>query len=196
MGSRNFGQLEEFNTRTDLWQAYVERANLYFQANDIREEKQLPVFLSSIGGKTYGLLTNLLTPTLPKDKPLAEVIAVLKKHFDPKPAVVAERSKFHKRDQLPGESLADYIAELRRLATHCEINTNPSDNDDIILVLGAMVRNSNATIHNIVVNELLKRLNVAITSTNNTDTLITLTYALGNSGSKLAIHFFAVQSSA
>ena len=127
MGSRNFGQLEEFNPRTDLWQAYVERANLYFQANGISEEKQLPVFLSSIGGKTYGLLRNLMAPTLPKDKPLDEVIAVLKKHFDPKPAVIAECFKFHKRDQLPGESLADYIAELRRLATHCEFGEYLND---------------------------------------------------------------------
>ena len=102
MGSRNFGQLEEFNPRTDSWQAYVERANLYFQANGISKEKQLPVFLSSIGGKTW-TLRNLLTPTLPKNKSLVEVIAVLKKHFDPKPAVIAERFKFHKRDQLPGE---------------------------------------------------------------------------------------------
>ena len=90
MGSRNFGQLEEFNPKTDSFQAYVERANLYFEANGISEEKQLPVFLSSIGGKTYGLLRNLLAPTLPKDKSLAQVIAILGKHFDPKPAVIAE----------------------------------------------------------------------------------------------------------
>ena len=87
--------------------------------------------------------------------------------------------------------LLHQLMQLRNTSLHLVntiINTNPSDNDDIILVLGAMARNSNATIHNIVVNELLKRLNVAITSTNNTDILITLTYALGNSGSKLAIH--------
>ena len=48
------------------------------------------------------------------------MIAVLEKHFDPKPAMIAERFKFHKREQLPGESLADYIAELCCLAKHCE----------------------------------------------------------------------------
>ena len=61
-----------------------------------------------------------MAPTLPKDKSLAQVIAVLEKHFDPKPAVIAEWFKFHKRDQLPGESLADYITELRGLMTHLE----------------------------------------------------------------------------
>ena len=99
MGSRNFGQLEEFSSGTDSWQAYVKRANLFFQANGINEEKQLSVFLSSVGGKTYGLLRNLLAPTLPKDKSLTEVIAVLQKHFDPKPAVIAE---FYKRKRITG----------------------------------------------------------------------------------------------
>ena len=51
MGSKTFGQLEEFNSRTDSFQAYVERANLYFEVNGIKEEKQLAVLLSSIGGK-------------------------------------------------------------------------------------------------------------------------------------------------
>ena len=66
------------------------------------------------------------------------------------------------------------------------ISTNPSNDDNIILVLGALGRNSNATVQKYIVDELLKRLSVAIT-TNSTDTLSTLTYALGNSGSKLAI---------
>ena len=68
------------------------------------------------------------------------------------------------------------------------INTNPSNDDSIILVLGALGRNSDVTVQNVIVDELLKRLKVATTSTNSTEVLSTLTYALGNSGSKLAIH--------
>ena len=68
------------------------------------------------------------------------------------------------------------------------LNINPSNDDSIILVLGALARNSNVTTQKVVVDELLKRLSMAITSKNNTEILITLTYALGNSGSKLAIH--------
>ena len=67
------------------------------------------------------------------------------------------------------------------------ISTNPSNDDNIILVLGALGRNSNTTVQKYIVDELLKRLSEAITTTNSTGTLTTLTYALGNSGSKLAI---------
>ena len=45
-----FRQMEEFNLRSNSFEAYVERANFYFEANAM-EEKQLVVFLSSIGGK-------------------------------------------------------------------------------------------------------------------------------------------------
>ena len=54
-----------YNSRTDSFQAYVERVNLCFEANSIKEEKQLAVFLYAIGRKTFKLLQNLLAPTLP-----------------------------------------------------------------------------------------------------------------------------------
>ena len=70
--------------------------------------------------KTYDLLRSLVAPDQPKDKSLADIIiAVLQEHFDPKPATIAERFQFHRRDQLPGESVADYVAELHHLSTNC-----------------------------------------------------------------------------
>ena len=118
MGSKGFGELAEFIPRTDTFRAYVKRAMLFFKANSISEYKQLPVFLSSIGGKNYELLHNLVAPELPKDKSLEQAIAVLVGHFNPKPAVVAEHFKFHKREQLPGETIAEYMAELHHLFTY------------------------------------------------------------------------------
>lgn len=34
--------------------------------------------------------------------------------------IIAERFHFYQRNQLAGESIADYVAALRKLATHCE----------------------------------------------------------------------------
>ena len=98
---------------------YVERAMLFLEANSISEDKQLPVFLISIGGKNHELPRNLVAPELPKDKFLKQVIAVLEGHFNPKSAVTAEHFKFHKREQLLGETIAEYKAELRCLTTYC-----------------------------------------------------------------------------
>ena len=51
----------------------------------------------------------------------------LSAHFSPKPHIIAERYRFHQRDQLPGESLATYDAELLRFARHCNFGTNLDD---------------------------------------------------------------------
>ena len=75
------------------------------------------MLLSAIGAKTYGLVRSLVTPAVPKDKSFEEISKVLKEHFEPKPIRAAERYYFRQRLQAPGESIADYVAELRRLST-------------------------------------------------------------------------------
>ena len=44
---------------------------------------------------------------------------ILTAHLSPKPLVIAERFRFHKRDQKEGERVSVYQAELRKLAEHC-----------------------------------------------------------------------------
>ena len=34
----------------------------------------------------------------------------------------SERFQFHKRDQKDGESVAEFVAELKRLSTHCKFD--------------------------------------------------------------------------
>ena len=66
------------------------------------------------------------------------------------------------------------------------ISSIASNDDDIILVLGALARNNSFTIQKLVADEILARLNAVLSSSNN-EVVTTLIYALGNSGSKLAI---------
>ena len=118
--STRYGQLLEFDVENESVTAYLERAELYFQANDVAEDKQVAVLLSNIGAKTYGLLRSLVAPKAPKEKTLTEITTLLKSHFEPTPSVIAERYQFHRRVQAAGESIADYVAELRKLTTHCK----------------------------------------------------------------------------
>ena len=73
------------------------------------------MFLSMIGGPTYDILWSLASPGLPEGKSYAEIVALLKSHYEPKPIIIAERWKFHKHNQLPGESIADFVAKMRCL---------------------------------------------------------------------------------
>lgn len=113
------GQMQAFDPANERISAYLERVQLFFLANGINEEKQVPVLLSVIGGQTYALLSDLLAPEKPGSKSFEQLKAVLVKHFEPKPVVIAERFQFHRRNQAANETVAEYEAELRCLATHC-----------------------------------------------------------------------------
>ena len=115
-----YGKLSEFQPETESIAAYLERVEVFYKANSIAEDKQVAVFLSVVGGKTFSLLRDLLAPAKPQDQTLATLFETLKLHFEPKPLVIAERFYFHKRNQGTTESIAEYLAELRRLATNCE----------------------------------------------------------------------------
>jgi hypothetical protein len=80
------------------------------------------VFLSIVGSKTYALLRKLLAPDLPSSKTFDTLVTTLKNHFEPRPLVIAECFHFHQRTQ-NSESIAEYVAELRRLTTHCQYGT-------------------------------------------------------------------------
>ena len=111
-----YGQLTNFDPDTETMSAYLERVDIFFQANGIADG----IFLSLLGAKIYSLLRDLVAPTKPKDKTLAQLTKILQTHFEPKPLKIAERFNFYRRNQLPNESIAAYMAELHKLATHCQ----------------------------------------------------------------------------
>ena len=87
----------------------------------------MAVLLSVLGAKTYSLLRSLTAPDKPQDKSYEQLVTILKAHFEPKPLLIAERFHFYRRNQAIGESLAQFVAGLRRLATHCEFGDQLND---------------------------------------------------------------------
>ena len=117
------GNVGPYDKNVEDFKSYSERVTLFMTANDVKEEKQVAVFLSVLGAQTYKLLKSLLTPESLEKKSVDELIKVLETHFSPKHLVIAERFRFWRRDQLEGESITQYSAELRRLSTHCKFDT-------------------------------------------------------------------------
>ena len=76
--------------------------------------------MTVVGAKTYALLSNFVAPTKLADKSYHELKEVLRAHLKPKPLIIAERFRFHRRNQGENESIYQYMAELRRLADRCE----------------------------------------------------------------------------
>ena len=49
------------------------------------------------------------------------------KHYNPKPIFIAERFRFHKRDQRPEESVKDFNVSLRKHSEYCNFGAKLND---------------------------------------------------------------------
>ena len=121
------GKIEPYDEGQETWTSYQERLEEYFEVNDIADNKKVSALLTLLGGKTYSLLRNLTSPDKPSAKDYATLVKLLKDHLSPKPLTIAERFRFHKRNQREGETVTQYIAELRKLAEFCSFGTNLND---------------------------------------------------------------------
>ena len=122
MASAVFGKVDFFQEGEETIAEFLERVKLYFAAYDVADDKKVPVLLSVIGAKTYSLLQSLVTPAAPKAKSFNDIREALMAHFEPKPVRAAERYYFRRRVQSSGESIAEYVAELCKLSTHCKFD--------------------------------------------------------------------------
>ena len=117
MAAATLGQLEPFDLRVNDWVMYTERTEQLFVANGITDDaKMVAVLLTVTGGKVYALLRNLLAPAKPSKKPFDILVKVMKDHLKLKRLVIAERFKFHRHNQHEGETVAQYLAELRKFS--------------------------------------------------------------------------------
>ena len=122
MARRTIGQMDPFDLDGGgNWCRYAERLEQYFIANGIQEDpKKVAVLLCVMGEKPYELVHNLLAPAKPASKKYQEIVDAMTEYLQPKPLVIAERFKFHKRNQASTETVTQYLAELRRLAAKCQ----------------------------------------------------------------------------
>ena len=95
------GETESFDETQEKWETCVKRMEQFFLGNIIDDNHQVPT-LSSISGKTYTLLRDLLTPELPGD------------HHNPSTTLKSIRNSgmllFHVRQQ-PNNSSTSTSAE-------------------------------------------------------------------------------------
>lgn len=85
----------EFSLGKDDWETYTERLDLYFLANDVKDEKKVPILLTKISPETYKLARDLCAPAKPGTKTYDELVKVINDHLNPKPSETMERYKFN-----------------------------------------------------------------------------------------------------
>ncbi len=102
------------------WSNYQERLEFFFEANNVTDEnKKRAMLLAQFGEAAYEILRSLVTPQTPKDFTYTQIINKLQGHFNPTPNEIVERFNFNRRIQKEDESIADFVADLRKLSKFC-----------------------------------------------------------------------------
>ena len=111
-----------------IGKSYVERLDQYFAANDITEaEKKRATLLSFVGAVTYKLIRNLTTPNGPTSSTYKDITELVQEHYNPKPSTIVERFKFNSPNQQSGESISNYVANLRQMTEFCDFGISLED---------------------------------------------------------------------
>ncbi|XP_064645931.1 uncharacterized protein K02A2.6-like [Lineus longissimus] len=122
------GAVGAFNHSKETFDAYAERLDMFFLANNIIElpgktenqiaaraavvQRKKAIFLSEVGPEFYAVLRNLVAPGKPSDMEPAEIFNQLRAHYNPPPLEISEKQK-------SGESVNDYVLALRKLSIYC-----------------------------------------------------------------------------
>lgn len=91
------GHVEHFDFSLGSRSAYEERLTSFLKVNRVPDINKVDAFLSLDRPTTYNLLKSLTPPSLPATKSLAELAQLLRNHLGPKPSIIAERARFHRR---------------------------------------------------------------------------------------------------
>lgn len=121
-----FGSTPIFDCKSDEWPVHLAQLNNFFVANDISDVsdasgfKRRAILLNCMTQDSYRLVKDLLNPGSPESTSYVAIVQKLTEHFEPKKCTFVERQKFYEAKKSVHESLNDFAARLRGLATHCK----------------------------------------------------------------------------
>ena len=113
--------LVPFEPKEDVWEEWLERFEFYLDARNVTDSgKKKSFLLSQCGKETYSVLRSLVSPGKVSDKSYAQIVELLNGHLKRTTSVIAARYQFNTCCRKEGQSIAEYVAELRKVTEHCE----------------------------------------------------------------------------
>lgn len=137
--SGHYGYIPEFNVKNMKWSLYKDRFQNYIIANSIKDDNVKKVlFLSMCSEESMELLNGLCIPDKPQDRTFDDLVKVLDTHFTPKQLFFPPRYVFDNARKEKGESMAEWEARVRQLASKCNYGSELSTvmRDRFIMGLG------------------------------------------------------------
>jgi hypothetical protein len=119
--------LHAFDSRTTSWQSYRDRIDFYFKADRIdQDDDKKALFLWSVGDIMYNLLETLVSPKslTSEEIEFTDLIKLLDSHYDHTKTIMTSTYDFYSCYQKPGQTFAEWKAELCEKMRHCGFTTS------------------------------------------------------------------------
>lgn len=114
------GSIGPFIVGQEDIESYIQRLDSFIKLNKIADTDKSSALFSIMGPKAFGLLKDLVSPADITALSYSEISLALINHFKPQRNIIFERFKFHSKVQDSDESLTDFVAGLKSLASTCE----------------------------------------------------------------------------
>lgn len=101
------------------WECFEQQFECLILLNEVKEEKKVPLLLTKITSQVLEVLNCLCTPKKVTTFSFAELCQKLRDKYTPKKATAIERATFRNRNQLPTETIEEYVLQLRKLGGKC-----------------------------------------------------------------------------
>lgn len=110
-----------YNASAEAWENYEIRLKAWLEVQDIAQEgKKKAALISEIGAETFGVVKDLAFPASVNDKTFGQLLVLLREHFKKNRTPMADRLLLHNRKQGDSETLTDFIAALKKIASTCD----------------------------------------------------------------------------
>ncbi|CAK1598012.1 unnamed protein product [Parnassius mnemosyne] len=132
------GNLPIFDHKSSEWSIFKSRLTQFAKINRVEEVNKSGILLTHLTDETYRLVRNLAYPQDLESLSYSNLAKLLDGHFKPKKCSFVDKEKFFGATRNPGESLGDWAARLRGLASNCDFGTALETNlrDRFVLGLG------------------------------------------------------------
>ncbi|XP_048485458.1 uncharacterized protein K02A2.6-like isoform X2 [Plutella xylostella] len=117
------GSISNFDHKTGEWSIFKGRLQQFIKINNFSVSNQSAVLITHLSDETYRLLRNLVYPKDLDNLSYEELIKVLDNHFITKRCTFADKARFYGATRSPGETLGDWAARLRGLASYCDFDS-------------------------------------------------------------------------
>lgn len=118
---KTMGKLREFSAKDSDWSIFRARLEQYFIANGITEETvKRALLLNACDEDAYRLIFSLCVPEKAENKNYKDLVQLFDKHFKTTTSAFAARHKFYGASKSRVETVAEWAARLRNLASKCE----------------------------------------------------------------------------